>query len=155
MSETQTVKPDVTQSLFSARVAASQCVYESLMSQRDIQDIVREHLATEALPVDHDEGQIETVHPNKKLFSAIAQGVFERFGELNEVVDAHYSSEGKKMENLLRAVLLCAGWELLAKPDLDSPIIINDYLDVTHGFFDKGEVRLVNGMLDRMAKNLR
>ena len=34
-------------------------------------------------------------------------------------------------------------------------VIINDYVDVTHGFFNAKEPGLVNAVLDRLAKTLR
>ena len=33
--------------------------------------------------------------------------------------------------------------------------MINEYLDVAHGFFTGEEPRMVNGMLDRLARELR
>jgi N utilization substance protein B len=34
-------------------------------------------------------------------------------------------------------------------------VVINEYLDVAHGFFDGEEPRMVNGLLDRLAHLLR
>ena len=34
-------------------------------------------------------------------------------------------------------------------------VVINEYLDVAHGFFNGDEPRLVNGLLDRVARSLR
>ncbi len=36
-----------------------------------------------------------------------------------------------------------------------SRVVINEYLDVAHGFFAGEEPRMVNGMLDRLARELR
>ena len=43
----------------------------------------------------------------------------------------------------------------LAHNDVDTPIIISDYLDITVGFFDGNEPKLVNGILDAISKELR
>jgi N utilization substance protein B len=45
-------------------------------------------------------------------------------------------------------------WELTAT-QTDTPLVIAEYLNVTHAFFDKGESRLINGVLDRVAKEAR
>ena len=34
-------------------------------------------------------------------------------------------------------------------------VVLNEYLDVAHGFFTGDEPRMVNGLLDRMARVLR
>jgi N utilization substance protein B len=34
-------------------------------------------------------------------------------------------------------------------------VVINEYLDVSHGFFDGEEPRMANGVLDRLARLLR
>jgi N utilization substance protein B len=34
-------------------------------------------------------------------------------------------------------------------------VVINEYLDVAHGFFDGEESRLANGVLDKVAHLLR
>ena len=36
-----------------------------------------------------------------------------------------------------------------------SRVVINEYLDIAHGFFQGEEPRMVNGMLDRLARDLR
>jgi N utilization substance protein B len=34
-------------------------------------------------------------------------------------------------------------------------VVINEYMDVAHGFFDGDEPGLANGVLDRIARQLR
>ena len=34
-------------------------------------------------------------------------------------------------------------------------VVINEYLDVAHGFFAGDEPRMANGVLDRLARQLR
>jgi N utilization substance protein B len=56
---------------------------------------------------------------------------------------------------VLRAVLRAGGAELSMEDGPPSRVVINEYLDVAHGFFDGEEPRMVNGMLDRLARELR
>lgn len=58
-------------------------------------------------------------------------------------------------EYLLRSILIAAFYEIITHNDIDAPIIINDYLDVTHAFYDQSQVRFVNGILDNFAKSVR
>ena len=45
--------------------------------------------------------------------------------------------------------------ELLMPEGPPARVVINEYLDVAHGFFDGDEPRMANGVLDRLARQLR
>ena len=60
-----------------------------------------------------------------------------------------------RLEALLRAVLRAGGFELLARPETPAKVVINQYVDVAHAFFGRGEPGFVNGVLDRLAHQLR
>jgi N utilization substance protein B len=138
----------------SARLLAVQAVHQNLHNKKPAQTLVNEYLKERVgMQV---EGE-KIAMPDGALFRAIVLGVDERFPELAEIVHAAYSrnEKSRNLESLLLAVMLCASYEIMAHNDIDAPIIINDYLNVTHGFFDKGEVALVNGILDFIAKTLR
>ena len=107
-------------------------------------------------------GEVEgekLVSPDPAVFKTILYGVDERFLELETIVIAHFQQDkegqNKKIEPLLKAVFLCGAYELFVRQDIDSPIIINDYLNVTHAFYEQGEVNLVNGILDAISKIVR
>lgn len=51
---------------------------------------------------------------------------------------------------MLRALLRAGVWEL--GEDVPARVVINEYLDVAHGFFSGDEARLVNGVLDALGK---
>jgi N utilization substance protein B len=61
----------------------------------------------------------------------------------------------QKTEPLLQAVFLCGAFELMVLQAIDAPIIISDYMHVTHAFFDGGEAKLVNAVLDSIRKTVR
>ena len=61
--------------------------------------------------------------------------------------------EGK--DSILRAILRCAAYELLERKDVPARVVINEYLDVAHAFFEGEEPRVVNGILDAVARDLR
>jgi N utilization substance protein B len=39
--------------------------------------------------------------------------------------------------------------------DVDAPLIISDYLNVTHSFYDQGESKLVNAVLESVRVAVR
>ncbi len=61
----------------------------------------------------------------------------------------------KELEPLLKSILLCGVCELLEHQDIDAPLIINDYLNVTHAFYEQQQVNFVNGVLGKIASVVR
>ena len=61
----------------------------------------------------------------------------------------------ERIELLLQSILRAGIGEFFAQPDLDAPIIINEYTDITRSFYDGPEVRLVNAILDKFSKVIR
>lgn len=143
-----------------ARLAAVQAVYQMKANDQDAKSVISEfndHRMGESL-----EGQ-DMVLPDGALFADIINGVQSRYDDIKGVIDACLSGHSKtkasgsldSMESLLGSVLLCGGFELLAHNETDAPIIISDYLEVTHAFYEGGEAKLVNGVLDNVNKTLR
>jgi N utilization substance protein B len=95
--------------------------------------------------------------PDGALLRDIVYGVEDRRIEIESVIAANLKKDagGRKIEPLLHAILICGAYELLVHQKIDAPIIINDYLNVTHSFYEKGEVALVNGILDALAALFR
>lgn len=132
-----------------ARLAASQAVYQMLMTSQSAASLIREYPAYRFL--EDVEGE-EMILPDGALFTQIVSGTAQRRGDVEPLLQSHLGS--KTPETLLLSILLCATYELMAHPDIDPPIIINDYLNVTAAFFDQNEKKLVNGVLDRIRVSL-
>lgn len=60
-----------------------------------------------------------------------------------------------RLDTLLRALLRTAAFEIMKRQDIPAPVILNEYLDVAHAFYDDAEVRLANGVLNALAKQFR
>lgn len=149
-------KPSAKVKALSARLCAVQALYQVTHTNGAIQDVFQQYL--EDAPDREIEGE-KLVEPDGGHLKRVLFGVEERKDELIQVVESNLKTreDGSKpkLDLLLQSILLCAGYELLAVQDIDSPIIINDYLNVTHAFYEKGEVSLVNGVLDAVAKAFR
>ena len=136
----------------SARLMAVQAVYQASLNEQSLESVVPEYLEHRlSMEVDGE----EIAQPDGALFKKIVLGVEERRGDLGSLIATHTQAKGEKFEPLIKAIIMCASYELLAHCDIDSPIIINDYLNVAHAYFDKGEVGLINGILDNVAKAVR
>jgi N utilization substance protein B len=60
-----------------------------------------------------------------------------------------------RLDPVLRALLRAGGAELAMRDGPPARVVINEYLDVAHGFFTGEEPRMANGLLDRLARTLR
>ena len=60
-----------------------------------------------------------------------------------------------RLDATVRAILRAGGYELLARLDVPAPVVINEYVDVTHAFFDGPEPGFVNATLDALCKQAR
>ena len=79
----------------------------------------------------------------------------EFLGDLVHGVSTRGERTVDRLETLLRVILRGGAYELSSKPDVPAAVVITEYLDVAHAFFDDKGVGLVNGVLDRLAYNLR
>jgi len=143
-------KPSRKAKLISARLTAVQAVYQMALSDMTeteaYEDYVTRRMGKEV------EGD-NYVPADTELFSKILNGVAKNRDNLREMVLGALNE--KKLEPLLQAILFCGIYELMTHHDVDTAVIINDYVNVTHGFFDQSEANLVNAVLDRQGKNLR
>jgi len=143
-----------------ARLYAVQAVYQMAANDQKA-DLVIQDFKDNRLEEKVDDQ--EMVFPDGTLFTNIVRGVEVRETDIEPVITTILNSRGASTaENpklltdlLMRSILLCGGFELMAHQDVDGPVIINDYVDVSHAFFSGQESKLINGVLDAAFKAFR
>ncbi|MGN1063513.1 MAG: transcription antitermination factor NusB [Alphaproteobacteria bacterium] len=92
-----------------------------------------------------------------KLFTKIIDVVKERETDLENTLQAAMNEtvQYERLELTLKCILMAGLAEFYANPDLDAPIIINEYTDITRSFYDGPEIKITNAFLDRFAKVIR
>lgn len=137
-----------------SRLMAVQAVYQSFTDDKDMRLIAEEYIHFRSGMEVEGEKLIE---PDRELFSAILRGVSERRNDLDELIAANHKRDEKKatLELLLQAILLCGAYELMANVKTDIGVIINDYVEVTNAFYEGGESKLINAVLDSISKTIR
>ncbi len=137
----------------SARLVAVQTLYGVLHTGDEMKEVLADILSrSDKLEI---EGEA-LVPPERSLLSKILGGVDEHRETLDEMIMANLTTKKSgETELLLKSILLCGACELLAHSDIDAPLIINDYVDVAHGFYESGQVKLINGVLDSINKSIR
>jgi N utilization substance protein B len=142
-----------------ARLAAVQGLYRIAMTQHPAKDVIRDfhdHPASflQDIPDGEPHGALDA---DKELFDAIVGGVANESEAIDGMIDGAFDAKvsSGRIEILLRAVLRAGTWELHNHGKIAASVIINDYVDVAHVFFNGKEPGLVNAVLDKLAKNLR
>ena len=133
-----------------ARLFAVQAVYQAIQNSVAPNTLYEEFMT---LRVGMDLEGVSMVTPDGPMFRSLLSGISDRWGDLQQIISPRLSSS--YVEPLLTSILLCGTFELLAHHEIDTPIIISDYLHITAGFFEGTETKLVNGVLDALAKELR
>ncbi len=139
----------------SARLFAAQAVYQMLVMNQNAQSVIEDYVENR---IGIDEEMLDLVTPDGVLFAKIVTGVGARMDDVRALVSGHLNNNKDTVftaEPILGATLLCGAYELLAHVDIDAPIIISDYVDVAKSFFDMAEPKIVNGVLDSVAKTVR
>ncbi|WP_319410319.1 transcription antitermination factor NusB [uncultured Cohaesibacter sp.] len=60
-----------------------------------------------------------------------------------------------RIDQTMRAILRCGLYEILFRKDVPAPVILSEYIDVANAFFEGDEPRMVNGVLDSLARQSR
>jgi N utilization substance protein B len=60
-----------------------------------------------------------------------------------------------RLDATLRAILRAAAYEIMFMENVPARVAINEYLDVAHAFFDEQEPKLLNGVLNSLARQRR
>lgn len=150
---------------FISRLMAVQACYQMIHNKKAMKLVIDEYLESGLKTDDEpEEGEEKVAQPEELeaikilphggLLKKILLNLEERRTEIEDIVKAHISSE-KDVEPLLYSILLCGVCELLQHVKTDAPVIVNDYLNVTHEFYPKSQVSFVNGILDSAAKTVR
>ena len=144
-----------------ARVAAVQALFQSEQNgetaETVIDQFVRHRLGSLPGPENpgFEEGRMPDAHV--PLFTRIVRTAVAEQDRLDGLIATALPAEWPmlRLDPVLRAMLRAGGAELTMQDGPPSRVVINEYLDVAHGFFAGEEPRMVNGMLDRLARELR
>lgn len=145
-----------------ARMAAVQSLYELDMVEGDADPVLRSFIEKRWTVTVEDEdgdelGEAEFHDPDKTFLIALVRGVIEHKAALDDMLSGALGANWTvpRLEVLLRAVMRAGAFELSHCPQIPAKVIINEYMDVANAFFNGGEPKMVNGVLDKLAHVLR
>lgn len=137
-----------------ARLGAVQALYQMDMAGTGLKDVMREF-------EDHRFGaEIEGERYKEAdtlYFEEIIEGVVRLQKEIDPLLDKRLAEGWRlnRIDSILRAILRSAAFELIERRDVPARVIISEYIDVSRAFFEGDEPKVVNGVLDSLARDVR
>ena len=143
-----------------ARVAAVQALFQSEAGAENAEAVIQQFVRHRIGAVPGEEGGYEdgrVPQADVPLFVHIVRAVARNAETLDPIVAGHLGAGWtlERLDPVLRALLRAASSEMWGGAEPPARVIINEYMDVAHGFFDGAEPRFCNGVLDALARHLR
>ncbi|WP_086619477.1 transcription antitermination factor NusB [Erythrobacter tepidarius] len=151
--------PARSQARSAARLAAVQALYQQHMEGTALARLLDEfHRHRLGRGIDEDAfGEARYAEAEVPFFDDLVRGVDARRDEIDALVAGKLASGWSlaRLDKAMLQVLRAATYELLARADVPAAVVINEYVEVAKAFFDDGQARFVNGILDAVAKEAR
>lgn len=149
-----------------ARLAAVQATYMIEYGQLSVDEVIKDFINGEvgryvieddSTEFEEKEELVEVGQMDTSYFAELVRGVHKEKEQLEKSL-AHYLREGWTFDHFdgtLRALLICAAYELVHTTDVDATVIVKEYVDLAYAFFNKSEPKMVNALLDQISKSVR
>jgi len=140
--------------LSAARLLAVQALYQIAVGQESAKQVLQEFLQHR---VEEDIEGLKHASVNRELLAELIEGATRKAEELDDMIAAVLDEDWTldRLEILLRGLLQAATYELAERLEVPARVVISEYVDLAHAFFDGRETAFVNGLLDRLAHVLR
>jgi N utilization substance protein B len=137
-----------------ARLAAVQALYQMDVGGTGLLETTAEY---EAFRLGREIDGAQYREADAQWFRAILAGVVGLQTTIDPLIHAALTDDWplSRLDSTLRAILRAGAWELMERRDVTVPVIISEYVDIARAFFGEEEPRLVNAVLDRVARDVR
>jgi N utilization substance protein B len=142
-----------------ARVGAVQALFQAEQSgdnpETVIDQFVRHRLGELPGTGGFEEGRVPDAHV--KLFNQIVRAAVQNQNAIDALLANALPPDWPlpRLDPVLRALLRAAAGEFFMRDGPPVAVVINEYLDVAHGFFTGDEPKMANGILETLARGLR
>ena len=127
-----------------ARRRALQAIYKWQMSGGTAQQVIAEFAHEQA----HEVADLD-------YFEDLVRGVLSHRDDIDAALAAFVDREIAQVDQIERAALRIAAYELRHRPDIPFRVVINEAIDTTKRFGSEHGHTYVNGVLDRAASEWR
>lgn len=147
-----------------ARLASVQATYMIAYGQLPVDNVIEDFVngkvgryVIEENSVTETEEMIEVSPIDTAYFEELVRGVHTKKQDLEKSLSLFLNDKWSfdRMNGTLQALLLCAVYELTNTLDIDTKVLIQEYVDLAYAFFNKNEPKMVNALLDQIAHSIR
>jgi N utilization substance protein B len=137
-----------------ARLAAVQALYQMDVAGSGMLETAAEYEAFR-LGKEVDGALYREADP--QWFRAILSGVVENQKLVDPVIHETLTDDWplSRLDSTLRAILRAGVYEIMKRDDVPVAVIVSEYVDIAKAFYEEEEPKLVNAVLDRIARRLR
>lgn len=137
-----------------ARLAAVQALYQMDIGGTGVLEVVAEY-ETHRLGQELDGDTYLKADP--AWFRSIVSGVVRDQTKIDPMIRQALQDDWSlsRIDSTVRAILRAGTFELLERKDVPVPVIVTEYVEIARAFFEGDEPKLVNAVLDRIARHVR
>ena len=137
-----------------ARLAAVQALYQMDVGGTGVLEIVAEY-ETHRLGQEIDGDTY--LKADASWFRSIVSGVVRDQRQLDPLIGTALQDDWalSRLDSTVRAILRAGTFELRERKDVPIAVIVTEYVEIAKAFFEDEEPKLVNAVLDRIAKQVR
>ncbi|TWD57404.1 NusB antitermination factor [Agrobacterium vitis] len=137
-----------------ARLAAVQALYQMDMAGSGVLEVVAEY-ETHRLGQELDGDTY--LKADASWFRSLVAGVVRDQTKIDPLIRQALQDDWSlaRVDSTVRAILRAGAFELLERKDVPVAVIVTEYVEIAHAFFQEDEPKLVNAVLDRIAKQVR
>lgn len=138
-----------------ARLSAVQALYQMEIAGTDLNAVIHEFTKVRSVQADYE--SVVIAGADMIYFAELLRGVVRLQPEIDPVIDRRLAEGWRfvRVDATVRQILRAALYELIDRPDVPARAVVNEYVEVAKAFFDKDEPKLVNGILDQLARVYR
>lgn len=141
-----------------SRVAAVQALFQSEQAQTSPETVIDEfvrHRLGKLADAGFEDGRVPDAQA--PLFARIVRTATQQQDKLDVMLSEALTDDWPmgRLDPVLRALMRAGAAELWMSDGPPAKVVINEYLDIAHGFFDGEEPGMANGVLDKIARSLR
>lgn len=127
-----------------ARRCAVQALYQWQLTGQNVDEIYQQFL------VERNMAKIDT-----EMFKELLSGVTKALEQLDEKIQPHIDRNISEVDPVERAVLRMGAYELMYRLEVPYRVVINEALEAVKTFGAEQGHRYVNGVLDKLAQEIR
>jgi N utilization substance protein B len=127
-----------------ARRLTMQALYQWQLASHDPKDILLQFRGDRDYP-----------RADAAYFEAGLLGVTQAVADLDAAFAPLLERSAEGLDPIERAILRLAAWELRERPELPWRVVVSEAVDLAKRFGADQSFRFINGVLDRLARELR